>query len=138
MSEPPPIPNLEHSGDTPPFSEDDQTQPTEEILNALRQINPQVLGVQNGGDLSTVKQQPTPTPQSEWDQLRAQLREKPYDADAWLRLVDLAEDSQDIEKIKATYDALLEAYPNTVCRSLVCTSEPCLTSYSVISPDRVH
>ncbi|OSX60713.1 hypothetical protein POSPLADRAFT_1183237 [Postia placenta MAD-698-R-SB12] len=99
MSEPPPIPDLEHSGDTPPFSEDDQTQPTEEILNALRQINPQ--------------QQPTPTPQSEWDQLRAQLREKPYDADAWLRLVDLAEDSQDIEKIKATYDALLEAYPNT-------------------------
>ncbi|KAH9936856.1 Suf-domain-containing protein [Epithele typhae] len=57
--------------------------------------------------------EPTPPPQSEWDQLRAQLREKPVDADGWLKLVDLAEESGDIEKIKETYEGMLETYPNT-------------------------
>ncbi|KAI1786462.1 hypothetical protein LXA43DRAFT_872742, partial [Ganoderma leucocontextum] len=52
-------------------------------------------------------------PQSEWDQLLAQLRERPVDAERWLRLVDLAEDSGDIEKIKETYEGVLETYPNT-------------------------
>ena len=56
----------------------------------------------------------TPPPQSEWDQLRAQLREKPVDVDSWLKLVDLAEDSGDMEKIKETYEGMLETYPNTV------------------------
>ena len=59
-------------------------------------------------------QESTPPPLSEWDQLRAQLREKPVDADGWLRLVELAEESGDIEKIKATYEGMLETYPNTV------------------------
>ena len=59
-------------------------------------------------------QESTPPPQSEWDQLRAQLREKPVDADGWLRLVELAEGSNDIEKIKETYEGMLETYPNTV------------------------
>ena len=61
-----------------------------------------------------LKQKHTPPPQSEWDQLRAQLREKPVDADSWLKLVALAEDSDDIEKIKETYEGMLETYPNTV------------------------
>ncbi|KAI0922183.1 hypothetical protein AcW1_004043 [Taiwanofungus camphoratus] len=118
MSEPPPIiPKLEHSGDTPVLPEEEKTQPTEEILNALRQLNPQSFATpakQNGsGDLSGLKQEPTPPPPSEWDTLRAQLRQRPYDADSWLKLVDIAEDSGDIEKIKATYEGLLEAYPNT-------------------------
>ncbi|KAI0751807.1 hypothetical protein C8Q80DRAFT_1218415 [Daedaleopsis nitida] len=52
-------------------------------------------------------------PQSEWDQLRAQLREHPVDADGWLRLVDLAESSHDMSKITETYEAMLEVYPNT-------------------------
>ncbi|EMD41132.1 hypothetical protein CERSUDRAFT_43736 [Gelatoporia subvermispora B] len=91
----------EHSGENPVAPEGDRTQPTEEILNALRQLNAQNL-----------TQEPV-QPRSEWDQLRAHLREKPYDADSWLKLVDIAEDSGDIEKIKETYEALLEAYPNT-------------------------
>jgi hypothetical protein len=53
-------------------------------------------------------------PQSEWEQLRAQLGAKPHDPPSWTRLVDLAEDSGDLEKIKTTYDALLEVYPNQV------------------------
>ncbi|KAH9928857.1 uncharacterized protein B0H18DRAFT_999082 [Fomitopsis serialis] len=96
--------------------EEDKTQPTEEILNALRQLNPSSFAhAQNGNTnvQSPVKQEPTPSPPSEWEQLRAQLREKPYDADGWLRLVDLAEDSGDIDRIKETYEGLLEAYPNT-------------------------
>ncbi len=66
-----------------------------------------------------------PPPQSEWDQLRAQLREKPVDADGWLRRVELAEGSCDIEKIKDTYEGILETYPNTVrptCVSLLPSS----------------
>ena len=49
-----------------------------------------------------LKQKPTPPPQSKWDQLHAQLREKPVDADGWLKLVDFAEDADDMEKIKET------------------------------------
>ncbi|OCH93262.1 Suf-domain-containing protein [Obba rivulosa] len=119
MSEPPSIDlNLEHAVETQVAAESDRTQPAEDILNALRQLNPQSLGlslpIANNGavELSTQTQEPAP-PQSEWDQLRAHLREKPFDADSWLKLVDLAEDSGDIEKIKETYEALLEAYPNT-------------------------
>lgn len=54
------------------------------------------------------------SPQSEWDTLRAQLRESPQNPDGWLKLVELAEDSGDLEKIKETYEALLQTYPNTV------------------------
>ncbi|KAI0687236.1 Suf-domain-containing protein [Earliella scabrosa] len=57
-------------------------------------------------------QESTPPPLSEWDQLRAQLREKPVDADRWLKLVALAEASRDLEKIKETYEGMLEVYPN--------------------------
>ena len=54
------------------------------------------------------------TPQTEWDRLRAQLREKPVDADGWLKLAKLAESSNDIEKVKNTYEGMLETYPNNV------------------------
>lgn len=57
----------------------------------------------------------TDVPQSEWDTIRAQLRESPLNPDGWLKLVELAEDSGDLEKIKETYEALLQTYPNTVC-----------------------
>ena len=57
-------------------------------------------------------------PQSEWGALRAQLRESPLNPDGWLKLVELAEDSGDLEKIKETYEALLQTYPNTVCNLL--------------------
>ncbi|KAI0640581.1 hypothetical protein C8Q79DRAFT_921396 [Trametes meyenii] len=65
-------------------------------------------------ELASAQNESTPTPQDEWDQLRARLREKPVDADGWLRLVELAEQKPDnIEKIKDTYEGMLETYPNT-------------------------
>ena len=108
------------------------SQLSEGILNALRQLQesslppaaastptPRPTSTQpNSQDpprpTSVPMPEPTPPPQSEWDQLRAQLREKPVDADRWQKLVDLAEDSADIEKIKETYEGMLETYPNTV------------------------
>ncbi|KAH9950118.1 Suf-domain-containing protein [Amylocystis lapponica] len=117
MSEPPSvIPQPEHSGDTPASLEDEKTQPTQEILDALLQLNPQSFPPAAQGstdDQSGLKQEPTPPPPSEWEVTRAELRSKPTDADLWLKLVDLAEDSGNIERIKDTYEALLEAYPNT-------------------------
>ena len=62
----------------------------------------------------------TDTPQSEWDTVRAQLRESPLNPDGWLKLVELAEDSGDLEKIKETYEALLQTYPNTVRNLFYC------------------
>lgn len=56
----------------------------------------------------------TDATQSEWDTIRVQLRESPLNPDSWLKLVELAEDSGDLEKIKETYEALLQTYPNTV------------------------
>jgi len=61
----------------------------------------------------------TDTPYSEWDTIRAQLRESPLNPDGWLKLVELAEDSGDLEKIKETYEALLQTYPNTVSNLLL-------------------
>ncbi|KAI0745191.1 hypothetical protein C8Q76DRAFT_764545 [Earliella scabrosa] len=57
-------------------------------------------------------EQSTPPLLSEWDQLRAQLREEPVDADTWLKLVALAEASRDLEKIEETYEGMLQVYPN--------------------------
>jgi hypothetical protein len=53
-------------------------------------------------------------PVSEWDALRTSLRESPHDTDGWYKLVRLAEDSGDLEKIKEAYECLLKMYPNTV------------------------
>lgn len=144
MSEPPPVvPQPEHSGDTPTLPEDEKTQPTQEILDALRQLNPQSFApvAQNStDDLSSLKQEPTPPPPSEWEATRAALRSKPTDAELWLRLVDLAEDSGNIETVKDTYEALLEAYPNTVrvfsVDACMCSTSHCLHC-SVLGPNRV-
>jgi cleavage stimulation factor subunit 3 len=51
---------------------------------------------------------------SEWDTLRASLRDNPHDTEGWNKLVRLAEDSADLEKIKEAYESLLKMYPNTV------------------------
>lgn len=60
---------------------------------------------------------------SEYDALFARLKEKPHDPEGWRRLVDHAESSGEIDKIRAAYDALLKQYPNTVCFwSLICAS----------------
>ncbi|KAI8984849.1 hypothetical protein BD414DRAFT_489442 [Trametes punicea] len=120
MSEPPlPEPNVEQNASMS-VGEGEKTELSQEIMNALRQLqtaphfSPTPTPTQpNSQESAVVKHEPTPTPQSEWDRLRAQLREKPVDADGWLNLVDLAEDSGDIEKIKDTYEGMLETYPNT-------------------------
>lgn len=54
------------------------------------------------------------TPVDEWTSLRDQLRESPHNTTLWNQLVDKAEESGDLEKIKEAYEALLEKYPNTV------------------------
>ncbi|GJE94378.1 HAT and Suf domain-containing protein [Phanerochaete sordida] len=53
------------------------------------------------------------TQSSEYEVLQAQVRENPRDVDAWLKLVDVAEESKDFERINQTYEALLEAFPNS-------------------------
>lgn len=69
----------------------------------------------NSQEVTLGDQPHSPVEQSEWDQLRAQLAAKPHDPTGWTRLVELAENSGDVEKIKQAYDFLLEVYPNTVC-----------------------
>ena len=56
----------------------------------------------------------TTTRPPEWESLREQVRTKPNDSDAWLKLVDVAVASDDYARVNETYEALLEAYPNTV------------------------
>ncbi len=53
-------------------------------------------------------------PVTEWDALGTSLRETPHDTEGWNKLVRLAEDSGDLEKIKEGYESLLKMYPNTV------------------------
>lgn len=83
-------------------------QPGNGQSNGSRQVIPQM------------KQEPTENapvilaPPSQWEQLRAQLREKPHYPEGWNRLITFAEESGDIELIKDSYEALLAMYPNTV------------------------
>ncbi|KAI0740261.1 hypothetical protein C8Q76DRAFT_707266, partial [Earliella scabrosa] len=106
-------------------NEDDKSQLFEDLLNTLRKLQestppsattpafptPTQSTAQETQEIVTT-QESTPPPLSEWDQLRAQLREKPVDADRWLNLVELAEASRDLGKIKKTYEGMLEVYPN--------------------------
>ncbi|RDB20367.1 mRNA 3'-end-processing protein RNA14 [Hypsizygus marmoreus] len=78
----------------------DQTQPTAEILNALNSVK------------SEPQPDSLPTP-TEYEALTAQLKQNPHNPEGWRRLIDLAENSGEIEKIRASFDALLQQYPNT-------------------------
>ncbi|TFY78801.1 hypothetical protein EWM64_g5207 [Hericium alpestre] len=92
--------------------ESDTTQPSQELLEVLQQLQKTTPPATQNGNPKVEQDVPTDPP-SEWDVQRAQLREKPKDPEGWNRLVDLAESSGDLEKIKETYEALLEIYPNT-------------------------
>ena len=54
------------------------------------------------------------TTESEYDTLLKHVRQTPTDVDSWLKLVDIAEESKDFDKVSGAYEALLETYPNTV------------------------
>lgn len=98
----------------------DDTLPTEETLNILEQLDNTAPNSQENVLATTETQQvkeekKTPPPQlSEWQLLLDRLRDAPHDPEGWNRLVDLAENGGTMEEIQATYDALLEVYPNTV------------------------
>jgi hypothetical protein len=94
----------------------DQTQPTAEILNVLEQLVPTAPNSQEQNPTAEGSTTPPP-PRSEWQILRDKLRENPYDPEGWNKLVELAENSGELEEIKETYESLLEVYPNTVCHS---------------------
>ncbi|KAG5222098.1 mRNA 3'-end-processing protein [Salix suchowensis] len=88
----------------------DATQPADEILAALHAVNTETHG-------ATVEQPSSQTsqnelPPSEYDLVKQHLKENPQDNDQWRRLIDIAEESEDVERIKETYDLLLEQFPN--------------------------
>jgi cleavage stimulation factor subunit 3 len=111
MSEPPTF-----DPEYPPDIEDaDKTQPSDEILNVLENLAPTAPNTQERPPQTTAAETSSSVvPTSEWDTIRAQLHENRYDPHGWNKLVNLAEASGDIDKIKESYDALLEVYPNTV------------------------
>lgn len=65
-------------------------------------------------EVEPVASQSPQDPPSEWEVLRARVRSKPADSDSWLKLVDVAIESGQYERVNEAYEALLEAYPNTV------------------------
>lgn len=133
MSEPPP--SATKTEDTADFStnlneDGDATQPTAEILNALDQLNSDTTP--NSQESIKLEQQPPKEEElqqphlSEWESLRNRLRDNPHDPEGWSKLVELAENSGEIEEIKETYESLFEIYPNTVCQ--LPASASCLIS----------
>ncbi|KAJ7174432.1 Suf-domain-containing protein [Mycena filopes] len=54
-----------------------------------------------------------PDPVSDFDSQMGRLKENPHDPETWKRLIDIAESSGDISRIREAYDALLKQYPNT-------------------------
>lgn len=132
MSAEPPssVHKTEDSGDySVTLDEGNATQATEEILKNLDQA---IRTAQNSQDEEALKQESKPEKiktllESEWQALRKRLRETPHDTEGWQKLVELAENSGEIEEIKETYEALLETYPNTVCQSYFLPTTDILT-----------
>ncbi len=97
----------------------DATQPSNEILVALHTVN-----TETHGPTVDVEQQSSQTsqdklPPSEYELVKQHLKDTPHDNDQWRRLIEIAEESEDVERIKETYDLLLEQFPNNV-RILIC------------------
>ncbi|KAL5512186.1 hypothetical protein ACEPAG_3471 [Sanghuangporus baumii] len=61
---------------------------------------------------SALQAQLQPQP-SEWSQKLSYAQDNSYNDAAWNALLDFAEESGDLEKIKEAYEALLQKYPNT-------------------------
>ncbi|KAG6837133.1 hypothetical protein H0H93_014038 [Arthromyces matolae] len=81
-------------------------QNTETQGDGTQQMEDVVNGVQN-------QPEETMPPPSEYDSITAELQQRPNNPSGWKRLIDLAENSGDLDKIRASFDALLQQYPNT-------------------------
>jgi len=123
MSEHPDLPTFLDNGaqDMTISPGNEPTIPTAEILNVIEQLKASQF--QSESSWTRTQSQPQSQqqdPPSEWSILHTSLSEKPHDPDGWRRLVEVAETAGDVEQIKATYDALLAIYPNTVCPTFPC------------------
>ncbi|KAL0572097.1 mRNA 3'-end-processing protein rna14 [Marasmius crinis-equi] len=65
--------------------------------------DPSLLQATNAG-------RPTAT---EFETLQERVGNNPHDTKSWRKLVAYARESEDMQKVRAAYDALLEQYPNT-------------------------
>jgi cleavage stimulation factor subunit 3 len=52
-------------------------------------------------------------PVSAYDTILNELRERPLQPDLWSKVIEMAESEKDLPKIEATYEAMLEHYPDT-------------------------
>ena len=124
----------EESNTKPESPSSEAVQSTADILQVLQKLQAQQsatpptpqsasfapqLELQPTPVLTKEESQPTPVavpeePVSEWDALRASLRDNPHNTEGWNKLIRLVEDSGDLEKIKEAYESLLKMYPNTV------------------------
>lgn len=136
VPDPPTETQPDESSPKPELSSSEVVQTTADILQVLQKLqaqqsaslpSPQTASFVPKPELQPQsvsvlpKEEPQPAtaavpeePVSEWDALRTSLRENPYNIEGWNKLVRLAEDSGDLEKIKDAYESLLKMYPNTV------------------------
>ena len=121
----PTVPNVIHDVEQ---ESDDKTQPSAEIMNVLNQLNSQNIQLNVKTEPLDNVLPPAPPP-TEYEALTAELKEKPHNPEGWRRLVELAEQSGEIDKVRAAYDALLLQYPNTVCDPCPIPSGACLIPF---------
>jgi cleavage stimulation factor subunit 3 len=136
VPDPPTTVEPEDSSSKPELSSSEVVQTTADILQVLQKLQAQQSSAPPTPQSAFFTTKPEPQPQSvsvlpkeepqpatstipeepisEWDALRASLRENPHDTEGWNKLMRLAEDSGDLEKIKDAYESLLKMYPNTV------------------------
>lgn len=88
------------------------TEETDQPMGQLQQQTQPTEVVNQEHAKALVKSESPPV--SEYESVQVHLTQNRYDASAWNKLVDLAEQSGDLSKIKQAYESLLQAYPNTV------------------------
>ncbi|KAI9512750.1 hypothetical protein F5148DRAFT_1161352 [Russula earlei] len=149
----------EESSPKPDSSSSEVAQTTADILQVLQKLQArqsvtpptpqatsfapkQELQPQSVSILPQEEPQPSPAafPEesvSEWDALRTSLRENPHDTEGWNKLVRLAEDSGDLEKIKDAYESLLKMYPNTWSAQIAYLNHFLLPGYFKFAEDNL-
>lgn len=60
--------------------------------------------------------------QARYDGILNRVHNVPTDVKSWLELVDVARESKDGNQVSKTYEALIKAFPNTVCFLRLVTS----------------
>ncbi|KAI0052667.1 Suf-domain-containing protein [Auriscalpium vulgare] len=121
--------------DTPSRESHELPQENIALLHREDPPRPATPPIDTNGAVVKPEQRSVELPTSEWDQQLKSLQTQPHDPDGWNKYVRLAEESDDLEKIKETYEALLRMYPNSAAAQIAYLNHFLIPGYFTFAED---